>query len=139
MVFKKLSGLFGGSGDNEQTMVAKRALTFHGLNEYNETTDELDRLQQVYNDAPTRSQKQDVEKLLDRVQCRQDALRSAAVVLFNQLDGQVDMDVERVFGITNKDVAKVSSGIANHNKAPAQEVVQFLIEEAQSDFINGRV
>ncbi len=139
MVFKKLSGLFGGGGDNEQTMVAKRALTFHGLNEYNETTDELDRLQQVYNDAPTRSQKQDVEKLLDRVQCRQDALRSAAVVLFNQLDGQVDMDVERVFGITDKDVAKVSSGIANHNKAPAQEVVQFLIEEAQSDFINGRV
>ena len=139
MVFKKLSGLFGGGGVDEQTMVAERALTFHGLNEYNETTDEIDRLQQVYNDAPTRSQKQDVEKLLDRVQCRQDALRSAAVVLFNRLDGKVEMDIERVFGITEKDVAKVSSGIANHNKAPAQEVVQFLIEEAQSDFINGRV
>ena len=48
------------------------------------------------------------------------------------------MDVERVFGITDKDVAKVSSGIANSARAPAQEVVQFLIEEAQSDFINGR-
>ncbi len=139
MVFKKLTGLFGGSGVDEKTMVATRALTFHGLNEYNETTHELDRLQQVYNDAPTRSQKKDVEKLLDRVQCRQDALRSAAVVLFNRLDGKVDLDIERVFGITDKDVAKVSSGIANSNRAPAQEVVQFLIEEAQSDFISGRV
>ncbi len=138
MVFKKLSSLFGSDGADEQTMVAMRALTFHGLNEYNETTTELDRLQQVYNDAPTRSQKQDVEKLLDRVQCRQDALRSAAVVLFNRLEGKVEMDVERVFGITDKDVAKVSSGIANSARAPAQEVVQFLIEEAQSDFINGR-
>ena len=139
MVFKKLSGLFGGSDKNEKIMVAQRALAFHGLNEYNETTDEIDRLQQVYNDAPTRSQKEDIEKLLDRVQCRQDAIRSAAVVLFNRLDGKVDIDVERVFGITDKDVAKVSSGIANSNRAPAQEVVQFLIEEAQSDFINGRI
>ena len=57
MVFKKLSSLFGSDGADEQTMVAMRALTFHGLNEYNETTTELDRLQQVYNDAPTRSQK----------------------------------------------------------------------------------
>ena len=138
MVFKKLTGLFGGGGVDEKTMVAIRALTVHGLKEYNETTDELDRLQQVYNDAPTRSQKEDVEKLLDRVQCRQDALRSAAVVLFNRLGGNVDLDVEQVFGITDKDVAKVSSGIANSTRAPAQEVVQFLIEEAQSDFINGR-
>ena len=139
MVFKKLSGIFGGGGNDEKTMVAMRALTFHGLNEYKETADELDRLKQVYDEAPTRSQKKDVEKLLDRVQCRQDAIRSAAVVLFNRLGGNVDMDIEKVFGITDKDVAKVSSGLANTNKAPAQEVVQFLIEEAQSDFINGRV
>lgn len=139
MVFKKIAGLFGGNDADENTMVETRALTFHGLNEYNETASELDRLQQVYADAPTNSQKQDVEKLLDRVQCRQDAIRSAAVVLFNRLEGKVDIDVERVFGITDKDVAKVSSGIANSQRAPAQEVVQFLIEEAQSDFINGRV
>jgi len=138
MVFKKLTGLFGGDGVDEKTMVATRALTVHGLKEYNETSDELDRLKTIHNDAPTRSQKEDVEKMMDRVQCRQDALRSAAVVLFNRLDGNVDLDVEQVFGITDKDVAKVSSGIANSKRAPAQEVVQFLIEEAQSDFINGR-
>ena len=137
MIFKKLTAMFGGGAD-EKTMVAIRALTIHGLNEYNDTTQELDRLQQVYNDVPTRSQKDDVSKLLDRVQCRQDALRSAAVVLYNRLGGKVDINIERVFGITDKDVAKVSSGIANSNRAPAQEVVQFLIEEAQSDFINGR-
>lgn len=138
MVFKKLAGLLGGSDADEKIMVAERALKVHGLREYNETTEEIDRLQQVYADAPTKAQKKDVEKLLDRVQCRQDALRSAAVVLFNRLGGKVDMDIERIFGITDKDVAKVSSGIANSKKAPAQEVVKFLIEEAQSDFINGR-
>jgi len=139
MVFKKLSGLLGGDGQDEKTMVAIHALTVNGLKEYNETSEELDRLRQVYDEAPSKSQKNDVEKLLDRVQCRQDALRSAAVVLYNQIGGNVDLDIEQVFGITDKDVAKVSSGIANSNRAPAQEVVQFLIEEAQSDFINGRV
>jgi len=138
MVFKKLRAMFGGSGPDENTLVAIRALTVHGLNEYNETTLELDRLQQAYDDAPTHSQKDDVSKLVERVQCRQDALRSAAVVLFNRLDGNVNINVKEVFGITDKDVAKVSSGIANSTRAPAQEVVQFLIEEAQSDFINGR-
>ena len=54
MVFKKLGAMFGGGGPDENTLVATRALTFHGLNEYNETTDELDRLQQVYDDAPAR-------------------------------------------------------------------------------------
>ena len=137
MVFKKIAGLFGGNND-EYTMVATRALTFHGLNEYKETADELGRLRKIYDDAPTKAQKKDVEKLLDRVQCRQDALRSAAVVLFNKLGGNVDIDVEKVFDITEKDIAKVSSGIANSRQNPANEVVQFLIEEAQSDFISGR-
>lgn len=137
MVFKKIAGLFGG-GDDEATMVATRALTVHGLNEYNETSQELGRLQQVFDNAPTKAQKADVEKLLDRVQCRQDALRSAAVVLYNRLEGKVDLDIGKYFGITDKDVAKVSSGITNSHQTPAHEVVQFLIEEAQSDFISGR-
>jgi predicted component of type VI protein secretion system len=138
MVFKKIAGLFNSGKNDEYIMVATRALTVHGLNEYNETSDELGRLKQVHENAPTKAQRKDVEKLLDRVQCRQDALRSAAVVLFNKLGGNVDLDVKKVFGITDKDIAKVSSGIANSRQNPANEVVQFLIEEAQSDFISGR-
>ena len=139
MVFKKITGLFGGAGNDEETQVLTRALTVHGLNEYNETAQELKALKKAVKKAPTRSQKEDAKKLRDRVQCRQDALRSAAAVLFNRLDGAVEIDINETFGITEQDIAKVSAGIANNRQNPAQEVVQFLIEEAQSDFISGRV
>lgn len=137
MVFKKMASLFGGGRAEEEMQVFSRALNVHGLREYNETTEELDRLQQVYSDAPTKSQKADVEKLLDRVQCRQDAIRSAAVVLFHRL-GNSDVNLQNVFGVTDKDIAKVAAGLANDRQNPAQQVVQFLVEEAESDFINGR-
>ncbi len=138
MVFKKIASLFSGGNAEEEMQVFSRALTVHGLREYNETTEELDRLNQVYADAPTKSQKQDVEKLLDRVQCRQDAIRSAAVVLLHKLGNNADINLQNVFGVTEKDIAKVAAGIANHRDTPAQQVVQFLVEEAESDFINGR-
>ncbi len=138
MVFKKIAGLFGGSSAEEEMQVFSRALTVHGLREYNETTQEIDRLHQAYSDAPTKSQKAEVEKLLDRVQCRQDAIRSAAVVLFHKLGNQADINIQNVFGVTEKDIAKVAAGVANNRETPAQQVVQFLIEEAESDFINGR-
>ena len=110
----------------------------HGLGEYVETSEELERLKKSIEDAPTRSQKQEMEKLLERVQCRQDAIRSAAVVLFDRLGGKVDFDIDEKFGITAQDRARVSSGLINNLKSPAHEVVRFLVEEAQSDFISGR-
>lgn len=139
MVFKKIAGILGGNTADEEKLVAIRALTVHGLKEYRETSEEIGRLKSELADATTKVQKQDVEKLLDRVQCRLDALRSAAVVLYNRLEGDVDLDVQDEFGITDSDVAKVSSGFTNNRKSPANEVVQFLIEEAQSDYINGRI
>lgn len=139
MVFKKIAGILGGNTADEEKLVAIRALTVYGLKEYRETSEEISRLKTELEDAATKVQKQDVEKLLDRVQCRLDALRSAAVLLYNRLDGEVDLDVEDEFGITDSDVAKVSSGFVDQRKSPANAVVQFLIEEAQSDFINGRV
>ena len=139
MVFKKIAGLFGGSNAEEEMQVFSRALMVHGLREYNETNQELDRLQQAFSDAPTKSQKADVEKLRDRVQCRQDAIRSAAVVLFHKLGENADVNIENVFGVTEKDIAKVAASVANNRETPAQQVVQFLVEEAESDIINGRV
>ncbi len=137
MVLKKLAGIFGANKQDENTMVLTRALEVHGLNEYRETTQELERLKQMVTEAASRTQRQDIEKLLDRVQCRQDALKSAAVLLLQRLGGKTDIDVHDVFSITDVDQARVS-GMSSTRQSPANEVARFLIEEAQSDFIAGR-
>ena len=137
MVLKKLAGIFGANKQDENTMVLTRALEVHGLNEYRETTQELERLKQMVTEAASRTQRQDIEKLLDRVQCRQDALKSAAVLLLQRLGGKTDIDVHDVFSITDVDQARVS-GMSSTKQSPANEVARFLIEEAQSDFIAGR-
>ena len=142
MVFKMISGLgskmFGGDGKDENKAVITRALKVHGLDEYRETTEELERLQVAVDTAQTRMQKREFEEQLNRHRCRQDALRSAAVVLGNRLAGESNAEIFAAFAITDKDRAKVSSGLTDPRQCPAHELARFLIEEAQSDFVTGR-
>ncbi len=143
MVFKKLSALGGkvfggGNSSDENTEIVSRALNFHGLEEYRETTVEVDRILEAIDSAPTRLQKREHEELLSRFICRQDALRSAAVVLASQLDANDAPETYKNFSITEKDRSKVSSGITDPRQCPAHELARYFIEEAQNDFIMGR-
>ena len=143
MVFKKLSALGGkvfggGNSSDENKEIVSRALNVHGLEEYRETTIEVERLIEAIDNAPTRLQKREHEELLSRFVCRQDALRSAAVVLASQLDKNDTTETYKNFAITEKDQSKVSSGITDPRQCPAHELARYFIEEAQNDFIMGR-
>ena len=143
MVFKKLSAIGskvfgGGNSSDENTEIVSRALNVLGLEEYRETTVEVDRLIEAIDSAPTRLQKREHEELLSRFICRQDALRGAAVVLASQLDANNATETYKTFAITDKDKSKVSSGITDPRQCPAHELARYFIEEAQNDFIMGR-
>ncbi len=143
MVFKKLSALGskvfgGGNSDDENREIVSRAVNVLGLEEYRETTIEVDRLMGAIEKAPTKLQKRESEELLSRYICRQDALRSAAVVLAGQLDATESPRIFDEFAITDKDRAKVSSGLTDPRQCPAHELARYFIEEAQNDFVMGR-
>jgi len=142
MVFKLLSSLGGKiltPGADEKREVAERALTVNGLEEYHETEMLIANLKKEMKDAPTDFQKRQMEDQIHRHQCRQDALRSAAVILLGQLGERDNTEIISAYAITDQDVAKVSAGITNPNVSKPHEIARFLIEEAESDFISGRV
>ncbi len=144
MVFGKLSRfggkLFGSdSSATENTEIVTRALKVHGLEEYRETTIEVERLKKLIEEAPSRLQKRDNEELLSRYICRQDALRGAAVVLAQQLADEETPKIYEEFSISASDRSKVSSGITDPRQCPAHELARYFVEEAQSDFVMGRI
>ncbi len=140
VVFAKFSKLFGSDDDSpDDREIVTRALNVHGLEEYRETTTEVERLKQAIDEAPTRMQKRDHEDLLVRYICRQNALRSAAVVLAKKLDASDSPKIYEDFAITDKDRSKVSSGMTDPHQCPAHELARYFIEEAQNDFVMGRV
>jgi len=144
MVFRKLSALgskvFGGGNSvDENREIVTRAVSVLSLEEYRETTIEVDRLIGAIEEAPTKLQKRESEELLTRYICRQDALRSAAVVLAGQLDATETPKIFADFAITDKDCAKVSSGITDPRQCPAHELARYFVEEAQNDYVMGRV
>ena len=139
MVFNKISKLFGGGeSESESREIIVRALNVHGLEEYRETTQEVERIQDAIDNAPTRMQKRENEELLNRYRCRQNALRSAAVVLASRLDVADSPKIYQDFAITEQDQAKVSSGMTDPRQCPAHELARFFIEEAQNDVVMGR-
>ncbi len=143
MVFNKLSKignkLFGGSEESDESPeIVSRALRVHGLEEYLETTIEVERIKEAIENAPTRLQKRENEELLSRYTCRQNALRSAAVVLASKLDANESPQIFRDFAITETDRSKVSSGLTDPRQCPAHELARYFIEEAQNDFVMGR-
>lgn len=137
MVFKIFSGLLT-PGADEKLQVAERALTVNGLEEYRETELLVRNLQNEMKHAPTDFQKRQIEDEIHRHKCRQDALRSAAVILLGRIGPRDNTQIIRDYGITDQDIARVSSGIVNPNVSPPHEIARFLIEEAESDFISGR-
>ena len=141
MVFKALSKLGGKlltPGDEEKREVTLRALTVNGLEEYKETETLIRNLQAEMKNAATDFQKRQMEDQIHRYGERQDALRSAAVILVGQLEDRDNSEIFKQYDITDQDIARVSSGITNPRLSPPHEVARFLIEEAQSDFISGR-
>ena len=127
MVFKAITKMFGGrEKDDESREIIVRALNHHGLEEYRETTMEVERIKAAIEAAPTRMQKRENEELLNRYRCRQNALRSAAVVLASRLDIAESPKIYQDFAITDP------------RQCPAHELARYFIEEAQNDFIMGR-
>lgn len=137
MVFKILGGLFT-PGTDEKKQVALRALTVNGLEEYRETELLIANLKKEMKNAATDFQKRQMEDEIHRHQCRQDALRSAAVILLGRVGEHDTGEMVRAYGITDQDVARVSAGITNPSVSQPHEIARFLIEEAESDFISGR-
>lgn len=141
MVFKTLSKLGGKlltPGADEKKEVAERALTVNGLEEYKETETLINNLKHEMKDAPTDFQKRQMEDQIHRYGERQDALRSAAVILVGQVGHDDNSAIFKEYDITDQDIARVSSGMTNPNISAPHEVARFLIEEAESDFISGR-
>ena len=89
-------------------------------------------------DAPTDFQKRQMEHMIHRYGERQDALRSAAVILIGKLGKTDTKAIFKEYSITDQDVARVSAGITNPNLSAPHDVARFLIEEAESDFVSGR-
>ena len=87
MVLKTLSNLFT-PGIDEKTEVAIRALNVNGLDEYKETEMLIQNLKNEMKDAATDFQKRQMEHMIHRYGERQDALRSAAVILVGKIGSQ---------------------------------------------------
>ncbi len=141
MVFKTLSKLGGKiltPGADEKMEVAERALTVNGLEEYKETEILIENLKNEMKDATTDFQKRQMEDQIHRYGERQDALRSAAVILVGKLGDRDNSEIFKEYDITDQDIARVSSGMTNPHLSPPHEVARFLIEEAESDFVSGR-
>jgi len=137
MVLKTLSKLLT-PGADEAREVAERALTVNGLSEYRDTEALIGNLKNEMKDAATDFQKRQMEHMIHRYGERQDALRSAAVILVGKIGSKDNSDIFAEYGITDQDIARVSSGMTNPKLSPPHDVARFLIEEAQSDFISGR-
>jgi len=138
MVIKKLTRLGAGRADQNRQVIV-RALEAHGLEEYRETGIELERLRAELADTTSSLQRRRLDEDIYRHECRQDALRSAAVILGSRL-GEIGIATYYpAFDITKKDEAKVASGITNPHQCPAHDLARFLVEQAESDFIKGRV
>ena len=141
MVLKALSKLGAKiltPGADEKKEVAERALKVNGLEEYKETEILIKNLKTEMKDAATDFQKRQMEHMIHRYGERQDALRSAAVILVGQLGTTDNAKIFKEYNITDQDIARVSAGITNPNISAPHDVARFLIEEAESDFISGR-
>ena len=137
MVLKTLSKLLT-PGADEAKEVAERALTVNGLNEYKDTAGLINSLKNEMKDAATDFQKRQMEHMIHRYGERQDALRSAAVILIGKIGTTDNSAIFAEYGITDQDIARVSSGMTNPKLSAPHDVARFLIEEAESDFISGR-
>ncbi len=137
MVLKTLSRLLT-PGADEAKEVAQRALTVTGLNEYNDTQELIKNLKSEMKDAATDFQKRQMEHMIHRYGERQDALRSAAVILVGKIGSKDNAAIFAEYGITDQDIARVSSGMTNPKLSAPHDVARFLIEEAESDFMSGR-
>ncbi len=137
MVLKTLSKLLT-PGADEAKEVAQRALTVTGLNEYRDTKELIQNLKNEMKDAATDFQKRQMEHMIHRYGERQDALRSAAVILVGKIGSSDNSAIFAEYGITEQDIARVSSGMTNPNLSTPHDVARFLIEEAESDFMSGR-
>jgi hypothetical protein len=141
MVFKALSKLGGKiltPGADEKKEVAERALNVNGLEEYKETETLIENLKNEMKDAATDFQKRQMEHMIHRYGERQDALRSAAVILVGQIGNDDNSEIFKKYNITDQDIARVSSGMTNPKISAPHDVARFLIEEAESDFVSGR-
>ena len=137
MVLKTLSKLLT-PGADEAKEVAERALTVTGLNEYKDTQELIKNLKIEMKDATTDFQKRQMEHMIHRYGERQDALRSAAVILVGKIGSTDNSAIFAEYGITEQDIARVSSGMTNPKLSTPHDVARFLIEEAESDFMSGR-
>lgn len=137
MVLKTLSKLLT-PGADEAKEVAERALTVTGLNEYKDTKELIKNLKIEMKDAATDFQKRQMEHMIHRYGERQDALRSAAVILVGKIGSTDNSAIFAEYGITEQDIARVSSGMTNPKLSTPHDVARFLIEEAESDFMSGR-
>ncbi|MCP4933793.1 MAG: hypothetical protein GY927_06200 [bacterium] len=137
MVLKTLSKLLT-PGADEAKEVAERALTVTGLNEYKDTQELIKNLKNEMKDATTDFQKRQMEHMIHRYGERQDALRSAAVILVGKIGNSDNSGIFAEYDITEQDIARVSSGMTNPKLSPPHDVARFLIEEAESDFMSGR-
>ena len=137
MVLKTLSKLLT-PGAEEAKEVAERALTVNGLSEYKDTEILINNLRNEMKDAATDFQKRQMEHMIHRYGERQDALRSAAVILVGKIGSKDNSDIFAQYGITDQDIARVSSGMTNPKLSTPHDVARFLLEEAESDFMSGR-
>ena len=137
MVLKTLSKLLT-PGADEAKEVAERALTVTGLNEYKDTQELIQNLKNEMKDAATDFQKRQMEHMIHRYGERQDALRSAAVILVGKIGSADNSAIFAEYGISEQDIARVSSGMTNPNLSTPHDVARFLIEEAESDIMSGR-
>ena len=139
MGFKDIFKLFGGEADTQGDIeIVKRALTVHGLEEYRETAVEVKRLKKAIKKSSTKLKKREHKEMLSRYECRQRALRGAAVVLAAQLDSNESDAAYRDFAITEEDRSKVTSGITDPRQCPAHELARYFMEESQNDFVMAR-
>ena len=136
MAFGKFFKFFnGGEEANDNTEIVKRALNVHGLDEYRETAVEVKRLKKAIKKSNSKLQKREHKDLLERYECRQRALRGAAVVLAAQLGEEESKEAYQEFSISDKDRSKVTSGITDPRQCPAHELARFFLEESQNDFV----
>ena len=141
MVFKTLTKIGGKlltPSADEKEEVARRALTVNGLMEYKETKLLIINLKNEMKTVDSAFQKRQIEDMIHRYGERQDALRSAAVILTGKIQGDDNRAIFAEYNITEQDIAKVSSGMTNPRLSPPHEVARFLIEAAEADFISGR-
>ena len=141
MVFKTLSKIGGKlltPSADEKEEVARRALTVNGLMEYKETELLIVNLKNEMKHAATDFQKRQMETQIHRYGERQDALRSAAVILVGKIGDPDTSAIFEEYDISDQDIARVSSGFTNPKLSSPQAVARFLIEAAESDFVSGR-